>query len=151
MNHNRVVGALLGRTTRGALAGMGGALALAPTDVLMRYLLGRSPVFDLSLVTRRLAARVLRRSPTRRFVSRAEWLLRLAYGASLGALVSAARLHPGIGATRLPGVEMAARPVAGATPPIRAWSRREQWLLLGHTAVFMAVTRALMKVGRPAS
>ncbi len=142
---------LLGRTARGALAGVGGALALAPTDVLLRYLLCRSPVFDLSLVTRRLAARALGRSPTRRFVSRVEWLLRFGSGASLGALVSAARLQTALGAGLLTGFEMMAMPAVGATPPIRAWSRREQWLLLGHAAVFMLVTRALLRLGRTAS
>lgn len=67
---------------------MGGAVALAPTDVRVRYLLGQSPVFDVSLVTP-YATGALGRSPARRFVPRPNGFCS-AYGASLGALVSAA-------------------------------------------------------------
>lgn len=137
----------LGRVVGGAVAGIGGALALAPMDVVERRLLGRRPAFDLLLVTRRLGARVLGRRPRRRLVSGAEWLLRLGYGASLGALLSVARLGTVMGSCVIAGLEMLAMPAAGATPPVNIWSRRERWLLVGHVAVFVMVSRGLLRMG----
>jgi hypothetical protein len=139
---------LAARAASGALAGAGGALALAPTDAVMRAALGRHPAFDLALVTRRLAVRLTGRRPGRRFVARAEWPLRLAYGAALGALLSAAGVSALTATGLLTGAEMLAMPRAGATRPVRFWSTEERWLLLAHAAAFVLVTRAIERLGR---
>lgn len=132
----------------GLLAGVFGTAVLSAFERLEWAALARTAVYAPAHVGRGLAARWFAGalSPARgmRFGHALRWV----YGPSLGMLFTSVRgvlprnplaagLCFGVG---IFAFEVAVMPAVSATPPVRAWSSAERWLLVVHTAVFGVAT-----------
>lgn len=141
---------------RGAVAGVVATVCEAAWSSVEPSLLGgRRPIFDTTLMARRLVAAVTGRRLDDREARRLGALMRLAYGPAWGVLLGAlcSRRRPTmVGATVGLGltiwlVEMTVLPRTRATPPLRRWPRTDVALDLSNTLIYAAVAALVVRAG----
>ena len=139
---------------RGLLAGVAGTLVLTGFERLEWALLGGRPAaYAPARIGRRLAARWMTGNLRSGTGGELGYALRWVYGPGLGLLF--AMLRPLLPRnTVAAGVclgaliflfELVAMPAVDATPPPRAWAKRETAMLWLHTGVFGVATAIALK------
>jgi hypothetical protein len=125
---------------RAALAGLIGAVVLTAFERLEWRLLRERPVYAPALIGQRLLRPWLGSAES---LPGAGYALRAAYGPLLAVALlrlagnSGPAWHRGFGlGLAIYLFELAAMPAVGATPQLRAWPRRQRWMLLAHTTAF---------------
>ncbi|PZR97531.1 MAG: hypothetical protein DLM67_07740 [Candidatus Nephthysia bennettiae] len=132
------------------MAGVAGTAALFLLTSAEQRIRGSRPIYDPGRMAGRLVGRVLEvklRSKQRRLAGR---LMRWPYGASWGATLA---LLPELGPWPARGLglgvaiwlfELAALPLSGATPPLRAWKREEILLDALNSCLYGVVATATL-------